>query len=95
MVLAGVGQIVQAQGLGRKPQAQIVADAERHIGAIEAMLAGRDWLVGTALSYSDLAVIAQLNALLYAQEAKAAIDKTENIKPWMARIDAIAPRDKG
>jgi glutathione S-transferase len=95
MVLAGVGQIVQAQGLGRKPQAQIVADAERHIGAIEAMLAGRDWLVGTALSYADLAVIAQLNALLYAQEAKAAIDKTENIKPWMARIDAIAPRDKG
>lgn len=92
LVLTGVGQLTQAQGIGRKPQAQVVADAERHINALDAMLDGRDWLVGDALSYADLAVISQLNALVYAQEAKAALDKTKNIKPWMARIDDIAPR---
>ena len=92
LVLTGVGQLTQAQGIGRKPQAQVVADAERHINALYAMLDGRDWLVGDALSYADLAVISQLNALVYAQEAKAALDKTKNIKPWMARIDDIAPR---
>jgi len=92
-VLTGVGQLTQAQGIGRKPREQVVADAERHIAALEAMLDGRDWLVGEALSYADLAVIAQLNALLYAQEAKAAVDRTHNIRPWMARIDATAPRD--
>ncbi|MEG9862413.1 MAG: glutathione S-transferase family protein [Parvularculales bacterium] len=92
LVLAGVGQIVQAQGLGRKPQAQVVEDAERHIKALDAMLDGRDWLVGDALSYADLAVISQINAMLYAQEAEVALKKTKNVKPWMTRVDAIAPR---
>lgn len=92
LVMTGVGQLTQAQGVGRKPREQVVADCERHIAALEAMLEGRDWLIGDALSYADLAVIAQVNALLYAQEAKAAVAKTKNIKPWMARIDAIAPR---
>ncbi len=92
LVLAGVGQLVQTQGLGRKPQEQIVRDAERHIEALDAMLRGREWLVGAALSYADLAVIAQLNALLYAREAQAALEKTSSIKAWMTRVDAIAPR---
>ena len=94
LVMTGVGQLTQAQGVGRKPREQVVADCERHIAALEAMLEGRDWLIGDALSYADLAVIAQVNALLYAQEARAAVEKTKNIKPWMARIDAIAPRGK-
>lgn len=92
LVMTGVGQLTHAQGIGRKPQEQVVADAERHIAALEAMLDGRDWLVGDALSYADLAVLCQLNALLYAQEARAAVDKTKNIRPWIARIDEIAPR---
>ncbi len=93
LVLAGVGQVVQTQGVGRKPREQIVADAQRHFRALDAMLAGREWLAGDALSYADLAVIAQVNALIYAQEAKDAFDASKNIKAWMARVDACAPKE--
>ncbi|WP_428481679.1 glutathione S-transferase family protein [Pyruvatibacter mobilis] len=93
MVLQGVGQLVAAQGLGRKPQEQVVSDVVRHFRALDDMLAGRDWLAGDALSVADLAVIGQLNALLYAREARAALEDTSNIKTWMARVDAVAPKE--
>ena len=56
------------------------------------MLAGRDWLVGESLSIADLGVIGQLNALLYAQEAKDSIENKPNILAWMTRIDEVAPK---
>ena len=56
------------------------------------MVAGRDWLVGESLSIADLGVIGQLNALLYAQEAKDAIESKLNIRAWMTRIDEVAPK---
>ena len=92
MILEGVGKLVEAQGVGRKPREQVVADVERHFQMLNQMLEGRDWLCGSALSYADLAVLAQVNALLYAQEARAALEKTTNIEPWMARVDAAAPK---
>lgn len=95
LVLDGVGKLTQAQGLGHKSREHVIRDAERHFQTLDAMLAGRDWLVGDALSYADLAVIAQLNALLYAAEAREALSRTQNIEAWMARVDAIAPKDKG
>lgn len=94
LVMEGVGQVVNTQGLGRKPQAQIVADANRHFQALDDMLEGRDWLAGDALSIADLAVIGQLNALLYAREAREALETTKNVKGWMARVDAVAPKEK-
>jgi glutathione S-transferase len=90
-ILDGVGALTQAQGLGRKPPEQVVADVQRHFGAMDALLEGRDWLVGTAISMADLAVRAQLTALLYAVEAREALETTRNVKPWMARVDRIAP----
>lgn len=97
LILKSVGQLTQAQGVGRKPREQVVADIHRHLGALNALLDGRDWLVGDSLSYADLAVIAQLNALLYAEEAQAAIVALEasgndNVTGWMDRVDAAAPR---
>ena len=92
-ILESVGQLTAAQGIGRKPREQVIADVERSFHALDAMLAGRDWLCGDALSYADLAVIAQVNALLYAQEARAALESTTHIKDWLARVDAAAPKD--
>ena len=79
------------QGIGRKPVEQIVADVERQFQALDRMLDGRDWLVGDRPSRADLSVIAQVNALLYAQEAREALDRTRNVKAWMTRVDALAP----
>ena len=92
LIKQGVTQVVTAQGLGRKPRDQVVSDVERHLSALESMLAGRDWLVGESLSIADLGVIGQLNALLYAQEAKDAIENKPNIRAWMTRIDEVAPK---
>ncbi len=92
LILQGVGQLTQTQGVGRKPRDQVVADTQRHFQHLDALLDGRNWLVGEALSFADLAVIAQVNALLYAREAREAFGKTKNIKDWMARVDRVAPK---
>lgn len=92
MILQGVQQLTQAQGLGRKPKDQVVADVERHFTALDAMLEGRNWLVGEAISYADLAVISQVNALLGAKEAEESYAKTCNIEGWMTRVDKVAPK---
>lgn len=92
LIIDSVTKLVQAQGIGRKPREQIVADVERHMKALDDMLDGREWLVGDALSYADLAVIGQLNALLYAQEAATALENTRNIKAWIARVESAAPK---
>ena len=91
LILDSVGKLVEAQGVGRKPRDQVVADVARSFQALDNLLADRDWLCGDALSYADLAVIAQVNALLYAQEAKAALATTNHVEAWMARVDAAAP----
>lgn len=92
LILDSVGKLVEAQGVGRKPREQVVSDVERSFQALDDMLEGRDWLCGDALSYADLAVIAQVNALLYAQEGVAALAKTSNIEAWIAHVDAAAPK---
>ena len=90
-ILDGAGGLVRTQGIGRKPKEQIVRDIERQLSALDAALADGGWLVGSALTSADVAVIAQLNALLYAQEARAALERTKNVKAWMARVDETAP----
>lgn len=87
----GVTALVRAQGVGRKPDNQVVADARRHFLALDALLEGKDWLAGPSLSIADIAVIAQVKALLYAAEARAILATTRSVKPWMDRVDHLAP----
>jgi|KBSSwiStaDraftv2_1062776.scaffolds.fasta_scaffold06638_2 glutathione S-transferase len=91
-MLEGGAALTKAQGVGRKPVEQVVADLERHFQALDGMLDGRDWLVGDRLSSADLAAIGQVNALLFAQEARAAFSRTRHVAAWMARVDAAAPK---
>ena len=37
-------------------------------------------------------MIPRLNALFYAKEGRAALETTKNVKAWLARIDAVAPK---
>lgn len=93
MIEKAVGDVVAAQGLGRKPQEMVVQDCERHFEAIDKLLAEGPWLVGSDVSIADLAVAAQLNALLYASEAQAALSRSSNIADWLERLEAIAPKE--
>ena len=72
----------------------MITDVERQFAALDGMLEGRQFLVGDGLSYADLAVIGQLNALLDADEGAAAMAKTKHVQPWTERLDAIAPKEK-
>ena len=92
LIKTGATQLTQAQGVGRKPKQQIVKDVERHLTALNNMLEGRQWLVGESLSFADLAVLGQLNALLYAEEASAFLNGKTNITAWVDRVDQVAPK---
>jgi glutathione S-transferase len=94
-ILEAAGALTQAQGLGRKPREQVVADLHRHVAALDQLLTGKPWLVGGVVSVADLAVAAQVNALLYAEEARAALGSTDNIRRWLARLDEVAPAASG
>ena len=92
LIVQAATQVTEAQGVGRKPRERVVAEVERHFRALDALLDGRAWLVGEALSIADLAVVAQVNALRYAEEAEAALGRTDDVSGWMDRVDEAAPR---
>ncbi|MNH48014.1 hypothetical protein D3C79_1115550 [compost metagenome] len=64
---------------------------KRHFRAIAGLLSRSLWLVGDSLTLADIAVLAQLNCLLYAQEAVEELKAYPQIAAWAARVDAIAP----
>lgn len=90
-ILKGVGDLTRAQGVGRKTQAQVTLEIERHYGALDVLLEGRDWLAGPALSVADLAVFAQHRALQGAVEAREIFGRQGNVAAWAVRVDAVAP----
>ena len=95
VILENVGVLTRAQGIGRKPRDQVVTDLARHFRSLDALLSANDWLACDSLSIADLAVVAQVNALLYAVEAREALEATKHLKGWMARIDLLAPKSAG
>lgn len=92
MVLAASGDLVSKQGLGRKPQEQVVSDVARHFDALDGMLDDGEWLVGDAITIADIAVASQLRVLLYAREAAELLESHASIKQWMQRVDEVAPK---
>lgn len=91
MIMQRTSELTSTQGIGRKPRDQITQDIRRHFRALNSMLQEQDWLIGDDLSFADLAVIAQVKALLYATEAQSALKETDRVKSWMSRVDAKAP----
>lgn len=92
LIVQGVTQLTQAQGVGKKPREQIISDVERHLNALEGMLDGRQWLVGDHLSIADLAVMGQLTALRYARETNEMLAGKEAIASWIDRVNEVAPK---
>lgn len=81
-----------AQGTGRKPLAMIKHDLDRHFHMLNQWLAGRDWLVGDALTLADIAVFAQVNCLAGTVEGQDLMRGYEHLRPWMERVDAATVR---
>jgi glutathione S-transferase len=87
VVPRGIVKITENQGIGRKTIEQLMVDAERHVRAVDGMLAGSDWLVGNRLTIADLAVYAMFQALRDADMALAMMQKYPAVMGWMARIE--------
>ncbi|WP_441232052.1 glutathione S-transferase family protein [Tardiphaga sp. 215_C5_N2_1] len=90
-IVKAVTAITTAQGLNRKPVEQIVADADRHFDALDGLLSKGDWLVGSAVSLADIAVLVQVKALLYAEEVVRTVDRLPRVKDWISRAEVVAP----
>ncbi|HVP27606.1 MAG TPA: glutathione S-transferase family protein [Myxococcota bacterium] len=84
--------VLSRQGLGRKPPAMVVRDVERHVGAIEGWLGGRDWLLGDALSAADLAVFAQMHCIRGADEGARIVGASKPVTAWMGRVESATAK---
>ncbi len=91
IVVKNAQELSTTQGLGRKPREQILSDFERHFVALEGFLSAGDFLAGDHVTLADIAVLCQVNALVWAQEAKARFDASPAITAWHARVSEIAP----
>ncbi len=91
LVTKAAQELTSKQGLGRKPQEQVVRDVERHVGAIEGFLGGGDWLVGSGITLADIAVAVELNALEYAREGADLLQASPVISAWRKRVAEVAP----
>jgi glutathione S-transferase len=81
-------RVGQQQGIGRKPEAVVVRDVERHADAVQDWLEGREWLVGEALSLADISVFAQLACIRETQEGGSVVAARPALARWMERVDA-------
>ncbi|MEO7114207.1 MAG: glutathione S-transferase family protein [Polyangiaceae bacterium] len=78
---------LDAQGLGRKPIADVLEDVDVLVASVEALVASKPWLVGDALSIADIAVFAQLGALAASSEGARIIAQHPGAKAWLDRVD--------
>jgi glutathione S-transferase len=83
---------LRQQGIGRKSAAAVLADVERHVGAVARLLDGRDWLIGDALTLADLSVFVQLFCIRGSDEGAALIEKEPAVVRWMTRVDEMTAR---
>lgn len=81
-----LGQL-KGQGIGRKSDAQVLQDLRRHLDALVALLDGRTFLVGEALTLADVAVFAQLFAVFDSTEGAAERATRPALAAYMTRID--------
>jgi glutathione S-transferase len=82
------------QGIGRKDRHAVCAEAEEHFRAINAIVAGKQWLVGNALSIADITIASMCTVLERAEEAKAMMSSLRELTDWRDRVDAATlPKD--
>jgi glutathione S-transferase len=83
-----IGRRLAAQGVGLKSLDAAVRDLDRHIEAVDGLLASRPFLVTSALTLADISVFAQLACIRGTEEGEKAIAPRPRVAEWMARVDA-------
>lgn len=85
-------KILAQQGVGRKSDAQIMEDVERHLDAVEGLLQDKTWLLpGDTPTLADFAVHPMLECFIDADEGRLAIERRPVIRDWMTRLEDRAP----
>jgi glutathione S-transferase len=79
---------VRTQGVGRKATEAVVADVERHVGAVDGLVGDGQWLVGSALTLADIAVFVQFVCIRGSDEGTRLIAAHPRVAAWMERVDA-------
>jgi len=80
----------RGQGVGRKSDAELERDVERHVAALAGLLGDEEWLVGRALSLADLSVYAQLSCIALTDEGAKIVAAHPTVAAWLARVDAAS-----
>jgi glutathione S-transferase len=77
---------LDAQGLGRLSDGEAVRAFEAHLDALEALLEGHDFLVGSALSLADVAVVSQLAEIQRTSTLRHLVDGRARVARWIERM---------
>ncbi len=78
-----------SQGLAKRSEGEILQELERHIQSLDAILDGRDYLVGEQLSLADIAVLSQLNCVAGSCKGLELIQRAKNIPTWVDRVATL------
>lgn len=84
--LARVSAQLDGQGTGRKPEAQVRADLARTLDAYEALLDGRDFLLGEGPYLCDFGLATQLTYLCLAAGTRTLLDDRPALSAFVARV---------
>jgi glutathione S-transferase len=78
------------QGLGRRGPADIAAELDRHLDALDARLGGRSYLVGSTITVADLSVTSMLAQLCtgYTRAQGEAVARRPTLRAYVDRISA-------
>ncbi len=79
---------LRAQGIGRQDRSVVESHLLRLVDGLDAMLAGRDWLVGSAMSIADIAVSAQIDEMIRTSVLAPRIQERGRVMSWLARCAA-------
>jgi len=82
---------LKQQGLARLPRAEVEQQFFGLLGDLDALLAGRRWLAGEALSIADLSVVCQLDELVRTSDLAPRVLALPHLKAWYERCNAEAP----
>ena len=74
------------QGTGKLSRERAEATFLAHLGRIEALLGGRDFLVGSACSIADIAVGAQLAEIRRTSHLAPEMEARAGLTAWLARL---------
>lgn len=76
---------LRGQGLGRQARSVVETHLFAHLSSMDAILAGRDWLVGSTRTVADAAVSAQVDEMLRTSVLASRIREHVNLMDWLRR----------